>query len=240
MAERILLVDDDAALLRMFGDFLLDEQFVVETASNGPEALRQAYRVKPDLVVLDVNVRGMDGWETCARLRELSDVPIILMMAKSSEADVLRGFRMGVDDFVARPFSFAEVAARIRAVLTRSQASMRPAQRVYRVGDLVVDLDRRRVLLDGKVVDLTPTEFRLLSALVQKEGQAVPDETLAQEAWGSYKQEAADAVRRYIWLLRQKIEDKPSDPNRIVTVRGYGYRLATGRLKDPGGGKKGE
>lgn len=230
MADKILLVDSDTELLRTLGDFLRSEQFAVDTASSGTTALRQAYRSKPDLVVLDVLMPGMDGWEICARLRELSDLPIILLNAKSSEADVLRGFRLGIDDFVTKPFSSAELTARIRAILARSRAALNPTQRVYRSADMVVDLDRRTVVLAGNLVALTPTEFRLLACLVQKGGQAVAAETLALEAWGAHRQEAADAVRRYIWLLRQKIEESPSSPARILTVRGFGYRLATGPL----------
>jgi DNA-binding response OmpR family regulator len=244
MAEKILLVDDDVHLLRLLAEYLRGEGFEVETVTSGAEALKQAYRMQPDLVVLDVVMPGMDGWETCARLRELSDVPIILMSGRKGEADVLRGFRLGVDDYVPKPVSAAELAARIRAVLARSQAALRPVDQVYRIGDLMVDLGRRRVMLGGEVVGLTPTEFRLLACLAQQEGRVVDDEKLAQEAWGTYKQEDTDSVRRIIWLLRQKLEDRPSEPKRILTVRGFGYRLATrplgGTMRDEGGRMKDE
>jgi len=223
MPDKILLVDDDATLLRLLGEFLRHE-FEVVTAASGADALREAYRLRPDLVVLDVMMPGMDGWETCARLRELSNVPIILLTAKSAEADKLRGFRLGVDDYVTKPFSFAELGARMQAVLARSRAARPPDRRVHTVGELVVDLDRRTVELHGQPVTLTPTEFRLLECLLQKEGQAVAEETLAQEVWGNYKEDPG-AVRRFVWLLRKKIEDDPSNPTRILTVRGYGYRL---------------
>ncbi len=222
MTDKLLLVDDDPTLLRLLSEYLRHE-FEVVTAPGGAEALREAYRARPDLVVLDVMMPGMDGWETCARLRELSHVPIILLTAKSAEADKLRGFKLGVDDYVTKPFSFAELAARIQAVLARSRTNQPPDRRVYSLAGLVVDLDRRTVELNGQPVTLTPTEFRLLECLVQKEGQAVPEETLAQEVWGNYKEDPG-AVRRYIWLLRKKIEDDPSNPTRILTVRGFGYR----------------
>jgi DNA-binding response OmpR family regulator len=233
MPDKILLVDDDATFLRLFGEFLRNHQFDVVTAGSGQEALREAYRTKPDLVVLDVMMPGMDGWETCARLRELSSVPIILLTAKSAEADKLRGFRLGVDDYVTKPFSFAEMGARIRAVLARSRAAGTAERRVYQHGDLVVDLDKRAVLLRGEPVTLTPTEFRLLECLVQKDGQAISEEALVQEVWGDYKQPEAGGVRRFIWLLRKKIEDDPSSPSRVLTVRGYGYRMSTGPLIPP-------
>ncbi len=223
MSDKLLLVDDDPTLLRLLGEYLRHE-FEVVTAPGGVEALREAYRIRPDLVVLDVMMPGMDGWETCARLRELSNVPIILLTAKSAEADKLRGFKLGVDDYVTKPFSFAELAARIQAVLARSRANQPSDRRVYTLGSLVVDMDRRTVELNGQPVTLTPTEFRLLECLVQKEGQAVAEETLAQEVWGNYKEDPG-AVRRYIWLLRKKIEDDPSNPTRILTMRGFGYRM---------------
>lgn len=225
MADKILLVDDDATLRHLFSEYLHHNAFEVAVAANGQEALRLAYSERPSLVILDVMMPGMDGWETCARLRELSDVPIILLTAKATETDKLRGFRLGADDYVTKPFSFAELTARIEAVLTRSRPAPGTAHRVYTFGDLVVDLDRLQVEAHGEPVALTPTEFRLLECLAQKGGQAVAEAALVQEAWGEYKQEEAGAVRRYIWLLRQKIEVDPSQPKHILTVRGFGYRL---------------
>jgi len=225
MADKILLVDDDPTLRHLFGEFLRTTCEVVD-ASSGQEALRLAFSEHPDIVILDVMMPGMDGWETCARLRELSDVPIILLTAKSTETDKLRGFRLGADDYVTKPFSFAELTARIQAVLARSRAARRADCRVYTLGDLVIDASRRTVERCGEPISLTPTEFRLLECLAQKEGQAVSESTLAQEAWGEYKQEEdAGSVRRYVWLLRQKIETDPSRPKHILTVRGFGYRI---------------
>ncbi len=225
--NKVLIVDDDTTLLRFLGEYLQKNEFSVTTASSGADALRSAYRERPDLVILDVMIPGMDGWEVCARLRELSDFPIILLTAKTSEADKLRGFRMGVDDYVTKPFSFAELTARIQAVLTRSLSARRSEHQMYAIRDLVVDLEKRQVYLGNQAVPLTPTEFRLLECLAQKPGHAVSEETLAQDVWGNYKQGDTAVVRRYIWLLRQKLEDDPSDPKRIITVRGFGYRLGT-------------
>lgn len=225
MADKILLVDDDATLRHLFSEYLRHNEFEVAAAASGSEALRLAYSERPDLVILDVMMPVMDGWETCARLRELSDVPIILLTAKATEADKLRGFRLGADDYVTKPFSFAELTARIQAVLARSRPAPGTTHRVYTLGDLVVDVDRRLVEARGQPVALTPTEFRLLECLAHQGGQAVAEAVLAQEAWGEYKQEDAGAVRRYIWLLRQKIEVDTSQPKHILTVRGFGYRL---------------
>ena len=225
---KILVVDDDPTLLRFLQDFLREEKYSVIAAANGNEALRQAYREHPDLVVLDVMMPGMDGWEVTARLRELSDVPIILLTAKSSEADKLRGFGLGVDDYLTKPFSFAELNARIQAVLNRARHKPLSERNILQIGDLEVDLDRREVRRAGQTLTLTPTEFRLLEVLARNAGKAVAETELVREVWGAYRQENTTTVRRYIFLLRKKIEPQPDEPRYILTVRGYGYRLEGG------------
>jgi DNA-binding response OmpR family regulator len=230
MSWKILLVDDDPTLLRFLQDYLREEKHEVLSANNGPEALRVAYREHPDLVILDVMMPVMDGWEVCARLRELSDVPIILLTAKSTEADKLRGFQLGVDDYMTKPFSFAELSARIQAVLARTN---RPAPKVERrllyFGDFTLDLDKREARNGQEVIPLTPTEFRLLECLVRNKSRAVSEQELSEQVWGAYyQQQDNSAVRRYIWLLRQKFESDPANPRWIRTVRGFGYRMGTG------------
>ena len=230
MSTKLLLVDDDPTLLHFLGEFLQNNSFTCLTASNGPEALRLAYREHPDLVVLDVMMPGMDGWEVCARLHEMSDIPIILVTGKSTEADKLRGFRLGVDDYVTKPFSFAELAARIQAVLGRVRPRTAPLHELLTIGSLVLEIDKRQVRRGDEVIPLTPTEFRLLEHLARHQGATVSEADLAQAIWGAYRSEDSTTVRRYIWLLRQKVEDDPSHPNIVITVRGFGYRLGTGRL----------
>lgn len=225
MTDRILLVDDDPTLRRLLGDFLTTESYAVCLAASGVDALRLAYQQKPALVVMDVMMPGMDGFETSARLRELTDVPIILLTAKNDEADKLRGFRLGVDDYVTKPFSFAELAARIRAVLTRARPAAGAGPRLHRLGEVEVDLDRRSVTRAGRAVALTATEFKLLEALLAHAGQAIAEDELNREVWGDYKPTETGGVRRYIWLLRQKLESDPAHPTLVCTVRGYGYRL---------------
>lgn len=225
---KILVVDDDPTLLRFLQDFLREEKYSVIAAANGNEALRQAYREHPDLVVLDVMMPGMDGWEVTARLRELSDVPIILLTAKSSEADKLRGFGLGVDDYLTKPFSFAELNARIQAVLNRARHKPLSERNLLQIGDLEVDWDRHEVRRAGQPLTLTPTEFRLLEVLARNAGKAVAETELVREVWGAYRQENTTTVRRYIFLLRKKIEPQPDEPRYILTVRGYGYRLEDG------------
>ncbi len=225
---KILVVDDDPTLLRFLQDFLREEKYTVIAAANGNEALRQAYREHPDLVVLDVMMPGMDGWEVAVRLREMSDVPIILLTAKSAESDKLRGFSLGVDDYLTKPFSFAELNARIQAVLNRARHKPQAQRNVLQIGDVEVDLDRREVRRQGQAVVLTPTEFRLMEVLARNAGRAVAETELVREVWGAYRQENTKTVRRFIFLLRKKIEPQPDEPRYIVTVRGYGYRLEGG------------
>lgn len=233
MPQKILLVDDDPTLLRFLQDYLTEETYTVLSANNGPEGLRVAYREHPDLVLLDVMMPVMDGWEVCARLREMSDVPIILLTAKSSEADKLRGFRLGVDDYVTKPFSFAELTARVNAVLARTHKPQTTERNLITFGSLVLDLDRRELRRGEELISLTPTEYRMLEFIGRNQGRAVSEAELMQEVWGNYRQEDTVAVRRYIWLLRQKIEGDPANPRLILTVRGFGYRLGTGTLKLP-------
>lgn len=226
MSARVLLVDDDPTLLRFLREYLEREGYSVQTAERGQEALRAFYDHRPDLVILDVMMPGMDGWEVSARLRELAETPVILLTAKTSEADKLRGFRLGVDDYITKPFSLAELGARVRAVLGRTQtAGGDEASIVRRAGALAVDMRKREVRLDDHPIEVTPTEFRLLACLSARVGEAVGQEALIDQVWGEERQGGASALRRYIWFLRQKIESDPNHPRRLVTVRGFGYRL---------------
>jgi two-component system KDP operon response regulator KdpE len=228
MHPKILLVDDDSTLLKFLAEFLSEQSYQVITAGNGPEALRLAYHEQPNLAVLDVMMPSMDGWELCTRLHEMTDLPIILLTGKTSEADKLRGFRMGVDDYITKPFSFAELAARIQAVLNRAHLHSPAEVNSIPCGDLTIDLAKHEVRLAGKSLELTPTEYHLLEVLARSQGKAVAESDLTREVWGSLHSEETNAVRRYIWLLRQKIEKDPANPRMIVTVRGFGYRLDTG------------
>jgi two-component system KDP operon response regulator KdpE len=223
--NKILVIDDDITLLKFLEDYLEGEGFEVVACDNGPLGLRTFYEERPDLVVLDVMMPGMDGWEVCARLRELADTPVMMLTAKTSEADKLRGFRLGVDDYITKPFSMAEVAARARAVLSRATPPDREREQVLKAGPLTIDLRKREARKADDRLDLTPTEYRLLTTLIRRAGEAVSQTDLIREVWGDYRQEGGSALRRYIWFLRQKIEREPDDPQLLVTVRGYGYRL---------------
>ncbi|MFQ5922127.1 MAG: response regulator transcription factor [Anaerolineales bacterium] len=222
---KILVVDDDKTLIKFLSEYLEGEGYQVVTADRGRKALKLFYELRPDLVVLDVMMPGMDGWEVCARLRELANTPVIMLTAKISEADKLRGFRLGIDDYVTKPFSLAELGARIKAVLVRSAASAGTQKGTLDMGALEVDVRKRGASLSGKPLSLTPTEFRLLLTLAERPGEAISQEELISAVWGDLRRKQGSALRRYVWFLRQKIEEDAGEPRRLLTVRGYGYRL---------------
>jgi two-component system KDP operon response regulator KdpE len=222
---KILVIDDDQILLHFLKEYLERVGYEYVSADRGPKGLRVFFEERPDLVVLDVMMPGMDGWEVCARIRELSETPILMLTAKSSEVDKLRGFNLGVDDYVTKPFSLEELGARIRAILARTEVQREGEITEYRVGTLVIDMRKREASQDGQLLNLTPTEFRLLAALTKRVGEAISQDDLITEVWGGSRRGGGNALRRYIWLLRRKIEADPKRPTRLVTVRGYGYRL---------------
>lgn len=220
----VLLVDDDETLLELLTGHLQSAGYLALTARNGAEGLGLVAEKQPSLVVLDVMMPGMDGWTVCKRIREESSVPIIMLTAKGEEVDKLRGFHLGVDDYVTKPFSFAEIVARIGAVLARAAHSI-PTDLIVSAGNLLIDLSERQVMLDGEKVDLTPTEYRLLEILARFVNKTVPTEKLLQEVWGSEYTGETDHVKQYVWSLRKKLETDPGAPTHILTERGFGYRL---------------
>lgn len=220
----LLLVDDDQSLLDLLGDYLHQQGYTIYTADNGQSGLRLFFEQRPDLVILDVSMPGRDGWETLQRIRELSSTPVIMLTARSDESDVLKGFSLGADDYVSKPFSFAQLAARVRAVLART-SGVAPGAEQLQVGDLIVHLSTRRVTRNGEVIPLTPTEYKLLVALMRRAGEVVSPEELVRQVWGPQYANEIGFVRRYIWHLRQKIEPDPKNPRYIFNERGFGYRF---------------
>lgn len=223
IGQTLLLIDDDATLLDLLGEHLEGSGYSVVKAEDGSTGLEIAADAAPDLIVLDIMMPGLAGWDVCERLRARSRVPIILLTAKGEEVDKLRGFRLGVDDYVTKPFSFAELTARIGAVLTRG--TTRPVGHALRSGELWIDFDDRRVTVAGSAVDLTPTEYRLLEALARHPHRTVPAEALLEQVWGPSYVGEIEHVKHYIWTLRKKIEADPGDPRHILTERGFGYRF---------------
>ena len=219
---RVLLIDDDESLLGLLVDHMRTAGYHPLAANSGLEGLRLAAETAPDLVVLDVMMPAMDGWEVCQRLRENSSVPIIMLTAKGEEFDKLRGFQLGVDDYVTKPFSFAELVARVGAVLSRAATEISSQ---VTSGDLTIDFDQHRVMVSGQVIDLTPTEYRLLETLARNADHTLSTESLLTNVWGSQYAGETKHVKHYIWTLRKKIEADPGDPRHILTERGFGYRF---------------
>jgi DNA-binding response OmpR family regulator len=222
--SKILLIDDDETLLELLVDHLQVAGYATIPTHSGQEGLQKVAAEQPDLILLDVMMPGMTGWEVCQKLRQDTAVPIIMLTAKEQELDKLRGFRLGVDDYVTKPFSFAELTARIGAVLARVQRTDPPGQ-LFTSGDLTIDFDQHRVTANEQPVELTPTEYRLLILLARHPHRTIPAEQLLADVWGPEYAGEVKHVKHYIWSLRQKIEADPGDPQHILTERGFGYRF---------------
>lgn len=220
----ILLIDDDETLLELLSYHLEAAGYHPLVAGDGLGGLRRAAQTPPDLVVLDVMMPGMDGWEVCRRLRQGSSVPVIMLTAKGEEIDKLLGFRLGVDDYVTKPFSFAELVARVGAVLARTTRAPIKSHSITS-GDLTIDFDQRRVSLAGHAVELTPTEYRLLETLARHPHQTLSIEHLLNQVWGPEYAGEVEHVKHYVWTLRKKLEADPGDPKHLITERGFGYRF---------------
>jgi two-component system KDP operon response regulator KdpE len=225
MNQKILIIDDDIHLLKIVEFRLKQEGYQVFVAQDGTHGIRQAFNIEPDLVLLDIMMPDMDGWEVLTRLRAFSDVPIIMVTAKGDQTDIVRGLDLGADDYIVKPFGSDELAARIAAALRRTQMPTASTQSTtaYADGYLSIDLARRSVMVDGKPVNLTPTEFRLLMYLVRHAGHVVSHKTLLSEAWGPEYENETHYLKLYMRYLREKIEKDPSNPEYILTVWNEGY-----------------
>lgn len=229
MKQTILVIDDDHDLTVMLTAQLERRNYRVVVAANGREGLQKAYQARPDLIILDIMMPEMDGWEVCQRLRELSNVPIIMLTARNIKGDIVKGLESGADDYLTKPFSAAELEARIQAVLRRSNSGdgkTKARSSFYSNGYLTIDFDRRTVKVQGEIIELTPTEFKLLSCLVRNEGRVLPHRYLLTEVWGPEYADEVDYVKLYIRYLRLKIEEDPSEPVYIQTEWGIGYRFS--------------
>ena len=226
---RILVVDDEPKLVRLVREILTATGYDVLAANNGNHALEMTALEQPDLILLDLILpNNMDGYEVARRVREFSDVPIIMLTAKVREADILRGFEIGADDYITKPFSAKELLARIRAVLKRSRGEVAAgAESEIVCGNLKIDLARRRVILAGREIRLTPTEYSLLHELATHCNQVMLHEQLLTAIWGSEYRNDLDYLRAYIHYLRQKLELDPSNPKIILSSPGVGYMLAS-------------
>jgi DNA-binding response OmpR family regulator len=222
----VLVVDDEREIVRLVRDYLERAGFEVITAADGDEALRAARRQRPDLVILDLNLPTLDGFDVARQLRREGDVPIIMLTARTEEADRVAGLELGADDYVVKPFSPREIVARVRAVLRRSDA-MRAEGSVVRVGDTIaLDAARMEATVDGRRVDLTPTEFALLVHMARQPGRVFTRAQLLDAVHGVAVESYERAVDAHVKNLRRKIEDDPRAPRHIQTVFGVGYRIA--------------
>jgi two-component system KDP operon response regulator KdpE len=227
MATRILLVDDTVEMAWLLKSALAKEDFEIAVARDGAEGLRQAYAFQPDLVVLDVMMPGMNGWDMLRRLREFSDVPVIMLTAVSDSGSRVQGLDIGADDYVSKPFEVRELRARIRAALRRAALSASDSSQPLRLdsGNLIIDLSSQAVMVRGEPVDLTPTEFKLLLCLASNAGQVLTYDQILDNVWGPGYGDSAASVKVYIRRLRRKIEVDPSNPRLILTQWGVGYSL---------------
>lgn len=222
----ILIVDDEPRIRDFVRMNLEMENYIVIEASNGIEALDELREKLPDLVVLDVMMPEMDGFEALKAIREVSTVPVIMLTVRQSEQDRIHGLDLGADDYIAKPFSPRELLSRIRALLRRSMMPA-PARKTEIIvdPDLKIDFSRREVIVRGKKVVLRPTEYRLLYHLVNNAGHLLTHETLLSKVWGREYRDESHYLRLYITYLRQKLEQDPAHPKYILTERGVGYRF---------------
>jgi two-component system KDP operon response regulator KdpE len=221
-------VDDEPGILRLVKLELSGQGFRVITAENGQDGLRLAEEHRPDIVLLDIVMPGMDGLEVMRALRDRSTVPVILLTAKGSDAEKVRGLEMGADDYLAKPFSPDELSARVRAVLRRAVPAPTP-DKIVHMGDIEVDLDRRIVSRNGEQISLTRTEWMLLQHLASNPGKVMLNAELLTKVWGPEYRGDLQYLRVWVSRLRRKLEEEPSSPRYIKTLQGIGYMLdATG------------
>ncbi len=227
MAETcVLIVDDEPKLVRLVREVLTATGFSVLVSSTPEAALEQLALEQPDLILLDIMFAGpIDGYEMARRVREFSNVPIIMLTAKTAEADVLRGFDAGADDYLTKPFSSKELLARVRAVLKRARSDAVQSETQIVCPNLRIDLARRRVTLHDHEISLTPTEYKLLHQLALHRNQVLLHEQLLTAVWGPQYRDDVDYLRAYIRYLRKKLEADPVHPCLIVTSPGVGYML---------------
>lgn len=223
---KILVVDDEQRMVRFIQLNLEQDGFEVITAYNGKDALEQVRTQLPDLILLDIMMPDINGFEVLKKIREVNNVPVIMLTAKGEEDDRIQGLELGADDYITKPFSPRELVSRIRAVLRRTKSFADDQVDLIKVDErLTIDFSRREVWVEGQKVDLRPTEYRLLYHLVQNAGWVNTHEQLLTKVWGFEYQDEPHYVRLYVNYLRKKIEQDPSNPKYILTERGVGYRF---------------
>ncbi len=226
--SKILIIDDDPRLRRLMEFALANAGAETVCAIDGKDGLRKFYSEHPNLVVLDLMLPEMNGWDTCKNIRQLSDVPIIMVTARGEEEDIIRGLDMGADDYITKPFSPKVLVARARAAIRRSQLNgeeKKAETTNYSDDFLAVNLEEHRIFAGGEPVKLTSTEFKLLAYLLDNSGRVLTFEQILENVWGWDTSEDVNYIRVYIWHLRSKIEPDPKNPQYILNVQGMGYRF---------------
>jgi two-component system KDP operon response regulator KdpE len=229
VAERILAIDDDYLVLQLIQHSMERVGYEVIIAADGSRGIELFLKKQPHLVILDLMMPHMDGWETCRSIRSVSKVPIIILSARGSQSDILKGLKMGADDYLVKPFYPEELQARVEAILRRSRMPASESDRLLlRFGGshLVIDPANRQVLVHNKLIDLTPTEYDLLLYMAKHAERVLPIEVIFENVWPYYADASLNSVKWYIWRLRRKIEDDPRHPRFILTEHGIGYRFA--------------
>jgi two-component system KDP operon response regulator KdpE len=233
--RKILVVDDEERMIRFIRLNLEHDGFIVIDALNGKQALQRLRDSTPDLILLDVMMPDLDGFEVLQMVREITSVPVIMLTAKGEEDDRVRGLELGADDYITKPFSPRELVSRIKAVMRRTEGPSGGMHGLIQIDDrLKIDFDRREIWLEGKLVKLRPTEYRLLYHLVQNAGWVISHDQLLAKVWGYEYRDEPHYVRLYINYLRQKLEKDPANPKYILTERGAGYRFVDFRREKKG------
>jgi DNA-binding response OmpR family regulator len=228
MKCRVLVVDDDPDIRGLLAELLRRAGHEVVEAENGRAGLRVFHASSPDLVVLDVSMPELDGWQTLERIRDLSDVPVLMLTARGDELERVRGLQAGADDYVVKPFGRQELLARVQAILRRASARPADASESYADEHVEIDFGQRAVRYDGRDVSLTPLEFKLLTAFVRHPRQVLSRDQLLDQVWGDAYGVSGDQVKLYVGYLRRKLDPNSPESAPIETVRGFGYRYRPG------------
>ncbi|MCB0163205.1 MAG: response regulator transcription factor [Anaerolineae bacterium] len=230
MITKVLLIDDDLTTCNLYKFTLERLGFDVKTAYNGMDGLKLAYEHQPEIILLDIMMPELSGWDTCQRLRQMCNVPIIMLTALKNQESIIKGLEMGADDYLVKPVTNTELAARMKAVLRRSNNSLidfNDQDKIIKEDHLVINVDKREVKSRGKRLNLTPTEFRLLATLAQNRGRVLSRNFLIKQVWGEEYLDQKQYLHVYINYLRNKIEDDPDQPRLIQNVRSVGYRFGS-------------
>jgi len=220
---KILIAEDDANSRNLLVKYLEAKDYKVTAAKDGAETLERFITDEPDLVLLDVMMPKLDGWTVLKRIREISTTPVIMVTVRDSTEDKVRGLTEGVDDYITKPFDLREVEARIEAVMRRYKAPLLPK---LMVGDLLIDDEKKEVKLREKIIELSPKEYDLLKLLASRPGKVFSHREIIEAIWPDSSFASSEDVKKYIYFLRNKIEEDPENPKIIITVRGFGYKLA--------------